>query len=506
MKGKMKIFKKVFVIVVSIFVTVSCNYKKISEWELNQYLNDKEVEYELICNKAGLEVWNFYSDTTQNSMKQYKQNFSKFYKDDTLKNNISQWSKKLEEIKNDTLKKRIELWQNIITCAQVDFDPEIIQLQDSLEIQLAEYPSEKYKEQEIELNVKQLIALRNNAAKRLGYSNYAFMILQTTGVDTLWFEKLVDIIDNATLPKYNEFVDTLKKRNGTDSIEYDDIVEFIIKSYQLSDFPNIDADKVDELLNITLQNIGLDISKMPIQFKITELPPGIGGFGNCIDIPNDFRVVVKKELSFRYILHEIGHGLNRTNIKTKSPILKGYEWSTGNSADTYSEAMAEVIGKFSQNSFWLKKNGHLESQIDSLNQLRKDLSPFLLRMNLIYSLFEIELYKNPKKDAAEIKNELYKKYLLIDKDFSKKPNLIMLQYVSYPVYEQNYLIADIISWQIHDYLSENFGKEYAFNKNVGKFLIENCWKDGELYDWRDRVKRSTGKDLDLEGYLKNLMD
>lgn len=491
-----------FVLIVSTLITISCKYDNVSEWELNEYLNKKEVEYELICNQAGLEVWNFYSDTSHNSMKQYKQNFSEFYKDDTLKNTISSWSENILEIQNDTLKRRIELWQNIITCAQVDFDPEIIQLQDSLEIQIAEYPSEKYKEEEIELNVKQLISLRNNRAKSLGYSNYAYMILQNTGIDTLWFEDLIRVIDNATLPKYNELVKTIKKKKGADSIEYSEIRELIVKSYQLNEIPNIDNEKTKEFLNATLKNIGLDINKMPIQFKITELPPGIGGFGNCIDIPTDFRVVVMQKLSFRYILHEIGHGLHGTNVTTKSPILKGYEWSTGNSADAYSEAMAEVIGQFSQNIIWLKKNGYSANEVDSLIQLRKELSPIWLRLQLIHSLFEIELYKNPDKNAADIKKGLYKKYLLVDKDFSKYPNLILLQYVSYPVYEQNYLIADIISWQIHDYLAEKFGKEYVFNKNVGKFLIENYWKDGELLPWRNRLEKSTGAELDIKGYLK----
>jgi len=164
--------------------------------------------------------------------------------------------------------------------------------------------------------------------------------------------------------------------------------------------------------------------------------------------------------------------------------------------------MAETIGKFSQNSYWLQKNGYSESQIDSLIQLRKEIAPIWLRLELIRSLYEIELYKNPKKSAIEIKNELYKKYLLINKDFSKNANLIMLSYVSYPVYEQNYLIADIISWQIHDYLANKFGKEYAFNKDVGEFLIKNCWKDGELLAWRNRLIKSTETDLDIEGYLK----
>ena len=39
------------------------------------------------------------------------------------------------------------------------------------------------------------------------------------------------------------------------------------------------------------------------------------------------------ELSFYYLLHEIGHGISWTNVSSGYPILKGYEWCTGNLND-----------------------------------------------------------------------------------------------------------------------------------------------------------------------------
>lgn len=488
-------------ILISILIPgiLSCNEEDINENDITNYLNEKENAYETLCKHAGLDVWNYYSDTTHVDMNQYKQDFSHFFQDEVLKRNVNLWFQNIDKIENSALKRRVELWNHVLTCAYVDFDPKIVELQSLLETQLSEYPSEKYTDEEIEQGIERLIELRNSKANELGYRNYAYMILQNTGIDTTWFEQLIYTIDCSTIESYQNIIAQIQK----ETVEYDDIREYIIEAYQVHEIPAIEDKDKEEILFKTLENIGIDLSQLPIQFTITDLPPGIGGFGNCIDIPNDFRAVAMQELSFRYLLHEIGHGLHWTNVRTESPILKGYEWCTGNLSDLYCEAMAETVAKFSQNNYWLKQNGYTEDQIDSLATQRQKVASVFLRSKIVHSLFEIELYKNPQKGAAEIKHELYKKYLLIDHDFSNRPNLIHLSYVSYPVYEQNYLIAEIISWQIHHLLAQKFGDGYAFNQVVGDFLRENFWKDGELMSWQDRLMDSTGSDLNVDGYLKS---
>jgi hypothetical protein len=451
-----------------------------------------------------MEVWEYYSDSTKNSMTKHKELFSNFLLNDSLISTINYWYTKSGDISNDTLIKRLELWNNIVKCAQVDFNPEIMQLQNLLETQLSTYPSKNVTDDEIEESVLKLITLRNDIAKQLGYGNYAYMVLQNTGIDTTWFEKLIMTIDTGSAEKYEIFIQNHFPKNS--KIEYGDIIDYIIQAYMINDDPVIEDSKKEKLIHETLSNIGIEVSDLPIQFEITDLPPGIGGFGNGIDIPNDFRAVATKELSYYYLLHEIGHGINWTNVSINYPILKGYEWCTGNSNDAYSESMAEVIAKFSQNTESLKKVGFSERYIDSIQSHRKEINPVYLRLGLINTLFEVELYKNPDKDPAIIKSELYAKYLNINKDFSKRPNLIRLSYVSYPVYEQNYLIADIISWQIHEYLENEFGEDYVINPKVGDFLKENLWKNGELYSSQYKIKKATGKELDLPGYLKYLLE
>jgi len=119
-------------------------------------------------------------------------------------------------------------------------------------------------------------------------------------------------------------------------------------------------------------------------------------------------------------------------------------------------------------------------------------------------MFEIEFYKDLNQNPDDLIKMLNKKYLLIEEPLKQPKKLANMILVSYPLYIHNYLIADIISWQVHATLEEKFGKDYAFNKDVGEFLEENFWETGELFPWQIRLRRATGKELDVKGYLKSL--
>jgi hypothetical protein len=119
-------------------------------------------------------------------------------------------------------------------------------------------------------------------------------------------------------------------------------------------------------------------------------------------------------------------------------------------------------------------------------------------------MFEVEFYKDLDQNPDELAQNLQQKYLLVDEPLKTPMSLANMIYVSYPLYVQNYLIGDMISWQVHTALEEKFGKDYAFNKEIGPYLEETLWKNGELYTWQKRLFKATGKELDIEGYLRAL--
>ncbi len=119
-------------------------------------------------------------------------------------------------------------------------------------------------------------------------------------------------------------------------------------------------------------------------------------------------------------------------------------------------------------------------------------------------MFEIELYKNPDANACTIWNNLYKKYLFIE-GINKSKRIAYSHYISYPIYMQNYLLAEIISWQVHQDLFTKFGPNYSSNTAIGEYLRKNYWKDGENIRWNEKLRQTTGKYLDIDGYLNEIL-
>ncbi|MCP5061708.1 MAG: hypothetical protein GY936_04490 [Ignavibacteriae bacterium] len=493
--------KRLNYIIPLVLLLSSCSIDK--ETEISKALLKYEMEYEKLCINMGENVWLFYSDSAYHSLSDSKNKFADFLSNQKLITEIKSWNKEVE-IKNDTLKRRLEIWNNILNCAHVDFDNEILNLQNELEKEISEYSPNDSVKNIIENKIKRLILLRNSKSREIGFGNYAHLVLQNTGIDTTWFYSTIGLIDSLTKPAYKKLVNKIKQNKAIDEIKYKDISQYIRLAYQIERIPEIRFDKKDSLMRTTLSEIGFNIEELPIDFKIKDMPPGIGGFGNCIDIPNDFKAIVKKELSFKYWLHEIGHGLQWLNVKTDYPVLKGYEWCKGNSSDLYSEAMAETVSKFCRNSNWLLNNGYSKSKLDSIANDNKEFFAVKLRFQLINSLVELEMYKNPDLSPGEIENNLYEKYLFIKNAFSPEQelSLVKLGYVSYPIYEQNYLFADIISWQIHENLKANFGEKYYKDLNIEEYLIKNFWSDGEFLEWKNRVERGISNDIDIAKYIQ----
>jgi len=116
-------------------------------------------------------------------------------------------------------------------------------------------------------------------------------------------------------------------------------------------------------------------------------------------------------------------------------------------------------------------------------------------------MYEVELYKDLDQDPIDLKRELMQKYRLLDITPEETGPVADMVYVSYPLYLQNYVIAEVVSWKVHTALQEKFGESYANNPAVGQYLIDNFYNDGNAINWQQRLKSATGKELDLDGYL-----
>ncbi len=297
-------------------------------------------------------------------------------------------------------------------------------------------------------------------------------------------------------------LEELKQELGKSEIEAKDIGKLFGLYYITNQGASIDEDKMSIIVKETIENIGIDYDDLSVEIVEQDLPGGVGGQSLAIRIPEDFKVVVIDELSFFDRVHELGHGAQYTFTSIGYPILEGYEWCLGSDCGAYSEGIAETLAKFARNEEWQKRNaGMSEEALFAQKEILRKYMPLYLRYLLVESMYEIALYDDLARDHLEIRQMLHKKYLSLEGSIGRPIPFANIIHVSYPIYVQNYLIADVISWQIHETLEDRFGSSYAFDTRVGPFLKEYFYADGGMYPWQMRMKRATGRELDIDGYL-----
>ena len=457
------------------------------------FFDPREEEYEQLCIEMGHAVWDNFLQGNTSRLAEAHRGFYEFFSDDSLKSQIQYWFTNRDKLKDDVIKRRIELWNNIMTGASVDYSKNIFELREKIEAALNE-PARAEEAEMLEDDALRLMQLRNRKAQELGFPNYADMILEITEISTVWFDSFISLVDSVTSEPYKRFISDLKNEKGIDRIAFADISPIIRGYYQNLMKPVIPDERKMELLNRLLNNIGIELDELTVQLEIRDLPVGIGGFGNAIEIPGDFRFVVEPELAFKDWAHEIGHGLQWMHTAVKDPVLKGYEWNIGNASDAYMEGMGETMFYFAGHPYWLRNEaGMTEEDYNDISRVLKKYAPLWYRLLIVEAMTEIEIYRNLDKPAKEIESAVFAKYLLLDEVPYWSKDLATVMYVSFPVYQHNYLIADIIAWQIHEDMFSRFGKE-------------NYWQSGELYNWQERLVRVTGKELDVISFLEHKMD
>ena len=490
-----------FILIIISIIIVSCSNSKN---EFVEFLDAKEAIYEDISVQMGTAYWNLYSDEAIAELETPKLRYAELYNNDTLSNLIDEWYNKRSKIKDTNLKRRVELWRNILTAAKINYSNDNLKIQNELEIWLAEEDDAAGKptQEEMKAMVIKLMHQRNEMAQSMGYDNYGELILEVTDIGYDWLIEFAEIIDERTLEPYKKLLEDYKILENKTEINYIDAFSLVKQYFANQIVPEVTSDSMEIVMSMILEGIGINFGDLPVRSVENEMPPGVLGQGIAVQIPNDFRIALLPGLDIQTWMHELGHGLQAMNTEIQSPILKEYEWSLGSGCGGYAEGMAETAAKFAVTAEWAKDLSLLtEDEIASMINKANMYRPVYLRFWLNLFMFEIELYNNLDQDPDELRRQIAQKYLLLDNPPEKVRSVVDMAIVSYPFYTQNYTIAEVLSWQVHQTLEEKFGKDYVLNPSVSEFLKEFFYKNGELLRWQDRLKNATGSNLDLDGYL-----
>jgi hypothetical protein len=252
--------------------------------------------------------------------------------------------------------------------------------------------------------------------------------------------------------------------------------------------------------------VGLPLDPPRVRAFFKEIP--YGGQTIAVRVPDDVRLTVNPSSGARLfgtLLHEAGHAVQAARTLPTTPaILKGYEWLLGATASGFDEGTGQLFGQSLLDEAWLHRFAGLDTpRVTAL--IARERLRFLMgiRSLLLSVALERRLYAEGPERGDEIERELIRKYLGVEPG-PESAWAATITLVSYPLYQQSYLIADMEAAQVRRALKARFGLRRLDDPQVGAFLTDTLFADGERRPFNDRVRAASGATLSPEALLLEL--
>jgi peptidyl-dipeptidase A len=378
----------------------------------------------------------------------------------------------------------------------------------------------------VEKDLKELVQLRNEAAKQLGYPNFHALQLYLNEQDGTELIKLFDDLDQLTREPFHnakvEIDSILAQQYGVKAEElmpwhyHDPFFQESPAVFGVSlDRPFQKADLL-QLCRDFYASIGLPIDDVIAR---SDLYPKKGksphAFCTDIDREGDVRVlgnIVNNEYWMGTMLHELGHSVySSKNIPASLPYVIRCE-----SHILTTEGVAMQFERFSKSSGWIEKMGLKIDDPKAFDEAAKKVQRNQLlifsRWCQVMLRFEKSMYENPDQDLNKLWWDLVEKYQEVKRpsgrnapDYGSKIHIC-----SAPVYYHNYMMGQLFASQVHHaicrdvYNGTNPGSVlYIGDKRVGDFMKKKVFEPGRSLDWRGLTKFATGEDLSPKSFAED---
>ncbi len=372
-------------------------------------------------------------------------------------------------------------------------------------------------------DLRELVLLRNEAARKLGFANYQAMMLYINEQTPEQILKIFDELDELTAEPYaavkSEIDEALSKNYSVPTAELfpwhyqDPFFQEPPSIYEISlDAPFVKAD-IQKVCRDFYRGIGLPIDDVLARSDLYE-KNGKSPHAFCTDIDRkgDVRVlanIVPNEYWMSTMLHELGHAVySSKNIPAELPYLVRTDAHI-----LTTEGVAMMFERFAGSSQWLAAMG-----IEVVNPAEFDRVAQMTRRNklLIFSRwcqvmfrFEKSMYENPDQDLNQLWWDLVSKYqgLKQPQDRSAPDYASKIHVVSAPVYYHNYLLGELFACQLHAKIAKDVLDSdkpstavYWENEKVGEYMRQKVFSLGRTLPWSEMVEKSTGAPLGSEAF------
>ncbi|MBI5482102.1 MAG: M2 family metallopeptidase [Deltaproteobacteria bacterium] len=377
----------------------------------------------------------------------------------------------------------------------------------------------------------ELVKLRNQAVKPLGFASYYDFMLTVNEIEPKVVQETMEELTTETekeWAKVKASVDArLAKRWGIKPVamrpwHYEDVffqeapkvVDLGLDKYYAKKDPK-------EVVTETYRDLELEIKDIVARSDLSEKPGKMQhAYAISIDRLGDARVLANVRPNHYWtttLLHEFAHALHETGYdaygKTQGAELPWLLRQPSNYITT--EAAAMFFEDWTLNPDWLEK--YLGVSERDRKRLEKPLKEMLkikklafIRWSMVMVSFERELYRDPTQNLNQLWWDMVEKYQLVKRpegrdapDWATKIHFVMA-----PVYYQNYMIAQVMTSMIkHRFLLDVLRKTnpearvFVGRADLGAQFLGAIFMMGAKWHWAQMVTTVCGEILTTKYFV-----
>lgn len=403
---------------------------------------------------------------------------------------------------------------------------EILERSDDLGLRRRAWEASKQIGVEVADELLELVGVRNEAARSLGFPTYHSMMLECDELDETELFALMDRVEEGTRPLFAQYKGGLDARLAERfGLAVDELGPWHYSDPFFQEAPAAEVDldpwfvgkDLEALTSDYFRAVGFDIADLLARSDLYERE-GKSQHAFCIwmDRRHDIRVLANvrpTEYWMNTMLHEFGHAVYDQGV---DPSLPYFLRSPAHTLTT--EASAMLLGRLSRNADWLIAYAGVgeddaRSAAAALDRARAAGLLVAARWELVMVYFERELYRDPTQDLNGLWWELVERLQLVRKPEGRDaPDWAAKIHLSgAPVYYQNYLLGEMMASQLQAHLlddvlggGDDAWQRYVTSPEVGRHLVEQLYRSGSRLDWRGTIEQATGRPLDTGPFVAEL--
>lgn len=347
----------------------------------------------------------------------------------------------------------------------------------------------------VQAETVELLRLREAHARGLGFPGYPELALRLDGLGRDEVEGVIAELSRLTHAEWDAVLAAGRERLGLDRVEPWDVAYLVEQDGILPDaaFP---ASRIVERLDGFVASFGVDPRRLHISVRYVDIP--YGGLCMAIDPPRDVRILANPRdghAAYATMFHEYGHALHAVYVEQESFLLR-------REPGVFNEGMAQVWSHFCFYPEWLRSAGVEDADLRRFAAGRRAGWLYRLRQLAASVTWEYAAYDDPDADQDAALAACEARFLGVAADAS--PRWASSPFLaSYPIYWQNYILADVIAAQTHAALRRlhppAIGSPAAF-----EHLRAHYWAPGAAIPWREKVEKATGRLLDAADLVTEL--